>query len=169
MRAATRQRFRLSGGTELSFITAGETSSPAVLLLHGFPNSSRMFREVVPELSQAAYVIAPDLPGFGESDVLPSPSFPAFGRAVSELLDRLEIGRLFVYLHDFGAPVGFHIAMQAPERVLGLIIQNANAHETGHGPTWAATKEYWSKPTKENEAASTAHLTLEGTRDQYIA
>jgi pimeloyl-ACP methyl ester carboxylesterase len=169
MRPATRQRFRLSGGTELSFITAGEGSKPAVLLLHGFPNSARMFREVMPELSQAAYVIAPDLPGFGESDVLPAVSFPAFGQAISELLDRLGIGPRYVYLHDFGAPVGFHIAMQAPEKVLGLIVQNANAHRTGFGPAWAETLAYWSHPNPENEAAATAHLTYEGTRDQYIS
>jgi pimeloyl-ACP methyl ester carboxylesterase len=169
MRLATRQRLRLSGGTELSFITAGEASKPAVLLLHGFPNSARMFLEVVPELSQAAYVIAPDLPGFGESDVLQSPSFPAFGQAISELLDRLSIGPRYIYLHDYGAPVGLHIAMQAPERVLGLIVQNANAHRTGFGPTWAGTQAYWSQPNPENEAAATAHLTLEGTRDQYLA
>ena len=136
---AARQRLRLSGGTELSFITAGEASKPAVLLLHGSPSSARMFREVVPELSQVAYVIAPDLPGFGESDVLPAPSFPAFGQAISELLDRLAIGPRYIYLHDFGAPVGFHIAMQAPEQVLGLIVQNANAHRTGFGPQWDAT------------------------------
>lgn len=169
MHAATRQRLRLSGGTELSFITAGEASRPAVLLLHGFPSSARMFREVVPELSQAAYVIAPDLPGFGESDVLPAVSFSAFGQAISELVDRLAIGPRYVYLHDFGAPVGFHIAMQAPERVLGLIIQNANAHQTGFGPQWAGTLAYWSHPDPENEAAATAHLTFEGTRDQYLA
>ena len=92
MHTATRQRFRLSGGTGLSFLTAGEASKPAVLLLHGSPSSARMFRKVVPELSQAAYVIAPDLPGFGESDVLQSPSFPALGEAILELLDRLSIG-----------------------------------------------------------------------------
>src|SRR5688572_1738691 len=114
MRPATRQRLRVSGGTELSFITAGEPSKPAVRVLHGFPSSARTFRDVVPELSQAAYVIAPDLPGFGESDVLPAASFPAFGQAISELLDRLAIGPRHLYLHDFGAPVGFHIAMQAP-------------------------------------------------------
>jgi pimeloyl-ACP methyl ester carboxylesterase len=169
MRPATRQRLRLSGGTELSFITSGQASNPAVLLLHGFPNSARMFREVVPELSQAAYVIAPDLPGFGESDVLPAASFPAFGQAILELLDRLAIGPRYIYLHDYGAPVGFHIAMQAPERVLGLIVQNANAHRTGFGPQWAETLAYWAQPSPENEAAATAHLTFEGTRDQYIS
>jgi len=168
MRPSTRQRLPLSLGTELSFITAGEKSKPALLLLHGFPNSARMLREVMPALAQAAYVIAPDLPGFGDSDVLPAVSFPAFGQAVSELLDRLAIGPRYIYLHDFGAPVGFHIAMQAPERVLGLIVQNANAHRTGFGPGWAATLAYWSQPNPKNEAAATAHLTFEGTRDQYI-
>jgi pimeloyl-ACP methyl ester carboxylesterase len=169
MRKATRQRLRLSGGSELSFTAADEASRPAVLLLHGFPSSARTFREVVPELSQAAYVIAPDLPGFGQSDVLPAVSFPAFGQAISELLDRLAVGPRYIYLHDFGAPVGFHIAMLAPERVLGLIVQNANAHRTGLGPQWAGTLAYWSDPRPENEAAATAHLTFEGTRDQYLA
>lgn len=166
---ATRRRLRLSGGTELSFTTAGEASKPAVLLLHGTPNSARMFREVVPALAQAAYVVAPDLPGCGESDVLPAVSFAAIGQAISELLDRLAIGPRFIYLHDWGAPVGLQIAMQEPERVLGLIVQNANAHRTGWGPGWAATRAYWSQPNAENEAAVTAHLTFEGTRDTYIS
>src|SRR5688572_18131171 len=146
MRPTTRQRLRLSGGTELSFIAAGEASKPAVLLLHGFPSSARTFREVVPELSQAAYVIAPDLPGFGESDVLPAASFPAFGQAISELMDRLGMGPRYIYLHDFGAPVGFHIAMQAPQQVLGVIVQNGNAHRTGLGPPWGPVMAYWSDP-----------------------
>jgi pimeloyl-ACP methyl ester carboxylesterase len=168
MRTPTRQRLHLSGGTELSFITAGEPSAPAVLLMHGTPSSARTFRDVIPALSQNAYAIAPDLPGFGQSDVLPVPTFHAFGEAISELLDRLGIGPLYIYLHDYGAPVGFHIAMHMPERVLGLIIQNANAHRTGMGPQWAPVEEYWSKPNAENEAASTAHLTYEGTREQYV-
>ena len=169
MNATIPQRLRLSGGTELSFIVAGEASKPAVLLLHGSPSSVRMFRQVIPELSKVAHVIAPDLPGFGASDALPSPSFPAFGQAIAELLDRLAVGPRYIYLHDYGAPVGLHLAMQAPERVLGLIVQNANAHRTGMGPQWAATQAYWSQPTPENEAAATAHLTLEGTRATYIA
>ncbi|XYH98462.1 alpha/beta fold hydrolase [Sorangium sp. So ce1128] len=163
----TRQRLRLSGGTELSFITAGEASKPAVLLLHGFPSSAREFRDVISELSQAAYVIAPDFPGYGESDVLPSPSFAAFSDAISELLDHLAIERRFIYLHDSGAAVGLLIAMHAPELVSGLIIQNANAHRTGFGPVWDATLKFWSEPTKENEAAATVDLTFEFTREQY--
>src|SRR5687768_785152 len=96
MRTATRQRFRLSGGTDLSFLTAGEPCMPAVLLLHGSPSSARMFREVISELSQVAYVIAPDLPGFGESDVLPSPSFPDLGLAIAELRARSLLENRFV-------------------------------------------------------------------------
>lgn len=163
------ERLRLSGGTELAFTTAGEASRPAVLLLHGTPNSSRMFREVVPALAQSAYVIAPDLPGHGESDVLPVVSFAAIGDAVSELLDRLGVGPRFIYLHDWGTPVGLQIAMQAPERVSGLIVQNANAHRMGWGPGWAAQLDYWSQPNAENTAAVTAHLTLAGTRDTYVS
>lgn len=169
MRQATRQTFRLSGGPEMSFVTAGEPSSPAVLLLHGFPNSARMFGQLIPELSGAAYVIAPDLPGFGASDCLSTASFAAFGQANSELLRRLGVGPRYVYLHDFGAPVGFHVAMQEPEQVLGLFVQNANAHQTGLGPEWAATRAFWADPSPETEAAATAHLTFEGTRDQYLA
>ena len=165
----TRQRLRSNDGTELSVITAGERTNPALLLLHGFPSSANTFRDVIPSLTKTAYVIAPDLPGFGQSDVLPSASFTAFGQAISQVLTQLEIGPRYLYLHDFGAPVGFHIAMQEPDRVLGLIVQNANAHRTGFGPQWSETLSYWARPDSKNEAAATAHLTLEGTRDQYIA
>jgi pimeloyl-ACP methyl ester carboxylesterase len=169
MLPATQERFRLSGGTELAVVTAGDPSNPALLLLHGFPNSSRGFREVIPDLAETVHVIAPDLPGFGQSDVLASPSFSAMSDAISEMLDRHSIGARYVYLHDFGAPVGLDIAMNAPELVSGLIIQNGNAHQTGLGPGWSGTIAYWSDPTPENEAAATGHLTFDGIRDQYIA
>ena len=167
--AATRHRFCLSGGTELSYVTAGDPGHPALLLLHGFPSSLRTFRGIIPALAAKAHVIAPDLPGFGESDVLPSPSFAGFAEAIGELLDRLAIGPRYIYLHDFGAPVGMRIAMATPDLVLGLIIQNANVHRSGFGPAWADTFAYWSDPNDENEAAATAHLTAEGIRDQYVA
>lgn len=169
MSPLTRERIRLSNGGELSVLTAGDPSRPTLLLLHGVPNSARMFEDVASALAPAAYVIAPDLPGFGESDPLPDPGFTSFGRAISELLDRLEIGRLHLYVHDFGAPVVFHIAMAAPERVRGLIIQNANVHESGIHAGWEQTLDYWAAPNPENEAAAMAHLTFEGTRDQYLA
>ncbi|MDQ0643135.1 alpha/beta fold hydrolase [Microbacterium murale] len=164
-----RRQFRLSGGETLSYLAGGDPSRPAVLLLHGFPNSSEMFREIAQELSESAFIIAPDLPGFGESDVLTITTFDRFGEAVAELLSHLEVGARYIYLHDFGAPVGLHLAMADPEQVLGLIIQNANAHWAGIGPDWAGTIPYWTERSAENEAAATSHLTLEGIRDQYLA
>lgn len=169
MRSPARQQFRPSSGTVLSFATAGAPSNPPILLLHGFPSSSRTFRDLIPALSKTAHVIAPDMPGFGDSDVLPSPSFGAFSQAISELLESLGIGPRYIYLHDFGAPVGFEIALRAPGDVLGLVIQNANAHTSGQGAGWAATQAFWSNPSSENEARATVHLTFEGIRDQYVA
>lgn len=153
----------------MSVIVAGNKQQPAVLLLHGFPSSAHTFRDVIPTLARTSYVIAPDLPGFGKSDILPATSFEAYTTAVSELLGHLNVGPRFIYLHDFGAPVGIRLAMNAPEQVLGLIIQNANAHRSGFGPEWKDTLAFWDHPNAKNTAAATAHLTLEGTRDQYIA
>jgi pimeloyl-ACP methyl ester carboxylesterase len=164
-----RKRLRLSSGAELSFVTAGDPSLPALLLLHGFPSSANTFREVIPTLASVSYVIAPDLPGFGASEPLPKATFEAFGAATLELLSHLRIGPRYVYLHDFGAPVGFSVAMQEPDSLLGLIVQNANAHVSGFGPGWEETRAYWSHPNPQTEAAATRHLTYEGTRDQYIA
>ena len=114
-------------------------------------------------------MIAPDLPGFGESDILPTASFSAYGDAICELLDHLGVGSRYIYLHDWGAPVGLHVAMRSPERVLGLIIQNGNAHRTGLSPQWEPVFAYSSEPTAENEAKATAHLNFEGTRGTYIS
>src|SRR5919109_175945 len=104
MSLPARRRMHLSGGAELSYVTAGDPSNPALLLLHGFPSSARTFRSVIPGLVRTAYVIAPDLPGYGQSDVLPSASFAAFSDAISEVLDKLAVGPRYIYLHDFGAP-----------------------------------------------------------------
>lgn len=159
---------RLARGIDLAFRTAGDRTRPALVLLHGFPSSSRTFREVIGPLSRLAYVVAPDLPGFGASDVLEQVSFSAFGDCVEELLERLGVQERFIYLHDYGAPVGLHLAMRAPSQVQGLIIQNANAHRSGLGPQWADTMEFWSAPDARNAAAATAHLTADGVREQYV-
>lgn len=160
---------RLSSGREIAVRTAGDPSKPALVLLHGFPSSSRTFRDVIAPLSGSVYVVAPDLPGFGASDLPADPSFDSLARSVEELLSRLDVGRRFLYLHDFGAPIALHLAMHAPELVEGLIIQNANAHRSGFGPQWADTLDFWAAPNATNEKAATAHLTLEGTRDQYVS
>jgi pimeloyl-ACP methyl ester carboxylesterase len=163
------RKLRLDFGIDLAFRTAGDDARTALVLLHGFPSSSRTFRKVIEPLSQFAFVVAPDLPGFGASDVLARPSFSAFADCVEELLGRLKVQERFIYLHDFGAPVGFELAMRAPHLVSGLIIQNANAHRSGFGSQWADTLEFWSAPNAGNERAATAHLTLDGLRDQYVA
>jgi pimeloyl-ACP methyl ester carboxylesterase len=163
-----RHYLRVTGESRLAVDVGGDPSSPALLLLHGFPSSARTFRRLAPMLVDDLFVVAPDLPGFGESEVLASTSFEAMGNAVLEVLDHFSVGPRFIYLHDFGAPVGFHVAMHAPALVTGLIIQNANAHTSGFGPQWADTIAYWSNPTPENEAAATAHLTWEGIRNEYV-
>lgn len=148
---------------------AGDSRKPALLLIHGFPTSSASFRDVIGPLAQDCFVIAPDLPGFGRSEPIAHPSFSNFADRVDVLLAQLGVDTFHLYLHDFGAPVGLHLATRAPRRIRSLVIQNANAHESGMGPAWAATRAYWADPTPERAAAATAHLTFEGTRDQYVA
>lgn len=167
--AVQRRRVRMRAGHAVSYLVAGDPTSPALLLQHGFPNSSEMFRAMMPALAEVAYVIAPDLPGFGESDVMPNPSFDAFGETLAELLAHLGVGSRYLYLHDFGAPPALALALAEPEAVLGLIVQNANAHESGFGPAWKDTIDFWNAPSPESERSATAHLTREGTRDQYLA
>jgi pimeloyl-ACP methyl ester carboxylesterase len=163
------RKLRLGGGIDLAFRTAGDKSRRALVLLHGFPSSSRTFRRVIAPLSEVAFVVAPDLPGFGASDVLDQPSFSGFADCVEELLGRLGVEERVFYFHDYGAPVALDLALRAPDLVSGLIVQNANAHRAGLGPQWAETMEFWAAPNAENMAAATAHLTLDGVRDEYTA
>lgn len=167
MTRLARQRLKLSGGTDLAYAAAGDPSAVSVLLLHGIPSSADVFRGVVDDLAKVAYVVAPDLPGAGESEPLPDTAFAAFADAVGELLAHLRVGPRYIYLHDFGAPVGFHLAMRQPDLVRGLIVQNANAHRTGFSPQWDPVEAYWAQPNARNEAAVTQHLSAQGTRDQY--
>lgn len=155
-------------GAELAVRLAGERQTPALLLLHGFPSSSASFRNVLGPLAPHCFVIAPDLPGSGDSAPIESPSFARFADKIDGVLARLGVETFHLYLHDHGAAVGLYLATRAPRRIRSLIIQNANAHEAGMGPEWAATRAYWAEPTPEHEAAASAHLTFEGTRDQYI-
>lgn len=147
---------------------AGDRGKPALLLIHGFPSSSASFRDVVDVLAKDCFVIAPDLPGFGRSEPIVPPSFSRFADAIDALLERLGVVSFHLYLHDFGAAVGLHLATRLPQRIRSLIIQNANAHESGFGPAWDATRAFWEEPTPRHEAEATAHLSFEGTRDQYV-
>ncbi|MBZ2196285.1 alpha/beta fold hydrolase [Occultella gossypii] len=161
------------GALEVFYRESGTPERPAVLLLHGFPSSSHTFHQVMPRLAEVAYVIAPDLPGFGLSS---APTVDAYdytfenlSRTVEALLEGLGVERFFLYLHDFGAPVGYHLATRLPGRVAGLIVQNGNAHEEGLGHQWDAARAYWADPTDANRAELGDWLNFAGTRDQYLA
>ena len=164
------QHLRLSTGATLAFRAAGDPALPALVLIHGFPNASGGFRHVIPGLSKVAYVIAPDMPGSGASEPLVEPGFDAFVEATAELLDQLKVGPRFLYVHDWGAPVGLGLALRDPDKVLGLIVQNGNAHDSGMDPElWKDTRAFWADPSPENEAKATAHLNAERfVRAQYV-
>lgn len=168
----TRHRKVQAGGLEMFFREAGTPDRRAVLLLHGFPNSSHGFRNVMEPLAQTAYVVAPDMPSFGFSDAPPigeyEYSFDNIADTMESFIDELGLDRLFLYVHDFGAPVAYRLAMRRPERVLGLIVQNGNAHEEGLGEAWDTAKAFWADPSPQNRAKLPDWLNFEGTRDQYI-
>lgn len=155
-------------GVDVAVRMAGERSRPALLLIHGFPSSSESFRNVIAPLAEDFFIIAPDLPGFGCSDPIERPSFSRFADVIDSLLSQLDVASFHLYLHDFGAVVALYLATRAPNRIRSLIIQNANAHRSGMGPQWSATESYWNDPTPKHEDEATAHLTLEGTRHQYV-
>jgi pimeloyl-ACP methyl ester carboxylesterase len=161
-------RFEIDGA-EVAVRLAGERGKPALLLIHGFPSSSKSFRDVIERLARDCFVIAPDLPGFGGSAPLERASFSRFADLIQDLLSQLRVDSFHLYLHDYGAAVGLHLATRAPHGIRSLIVQNANAHESGLGPQWAATRAYWDQPTAERAAEATTHLTFEGTRDQYVS
>jgi pimeloyl-ACP methyl ester carboxylesterase len=159
-------------GVEVFYRAAGDTSAPVVLLLHGFPTSSFMFHELIPRLADQYRVIAPDLPGFGFTEVPDKRnykySFDALARTVEAFTDALGLKRYALYVFDYGAPTGFRLAMARPERVSAIVSQNGNAYEEGLGDAWGPIRKYWAEPTAENrEVIRQNILTLEATRWQY--
>lgn len=151
---------------------AGDTNAPVVLLLHGFPASSFMFRELIPRLADHYRVIAPDLPGFGFTEVPTERryvySFDGLARTIEAFTEALKIDRYAIYVFDYGAPTGFRLAMAHPERVTTIVSQNGNAYEEGLGDAWGPIRKYWASPTAENrEVLRQNILTFEGTRWQY--
>ncbi|TPI32993.1 alpha/beta hydrolase [Mesorhizobium sp. B3-2-1] len=157
-------------GVKLFYREAGRRDAPGVLLLHGQPCSSYYFRYVISPLAQVAQVVAPDLPGFGFTeapDDYPY-TFEAIARTIDALTRQVGLERFFLYSHDFGAPVAYYLALARPERVLGLIIQNGNAHQEGLGPDWEPNKAYWADPTPGNRAKLPEWLNFEGVRRTYV-
>jgi pimeloyl-ACP methyl ester carboxylesterase len=158
-------------GLSVFFREAGPADAPVVLLLHGFPTSSHMFRNLIPLLAGKYRVIAPDYPGFGQSDAPDHTAFAygfqRFADIVDTLLRRLGIDRFAMYVMDYGAPVGYRLALKEPARVTGLIVQNGNAYEEGLREFWNPIKAYWADHSQKNREALHSLVTAELTRFQY--
>jgi pimeloyl-ACP methyl ester carboxylesterase len=159
-------------GVRVFYRAAGDPGSPVVLLLHGFPTSSFMFRELIPRLASDYRVIAPDLPGFGFTEVPAERnyvySFDRLAATLHAFTQALKLRRYALYVFDYGAPTGFRLAMAHPDRVTAIVSQNGNAYEAGLGDAWAPIRKYWAEPTQENrDVIRKDILTLEGTRWQY--
>lgn len=158
-------------GLEIFYREAGSANAPAILLLHGFPTSSQMFRDLIPRLAQSYHVIAPDYPGFGHSSMPGRDQFDYTFENLASVVDRftetIGLSRYAIYVMDYGAPVGFRIALKHPDRVSALIIQNGNAYEEGLTDFWKPIKQYWSEPNDANRNALRVLLTPESTKWQY--
>jgi pimeloyl-ACP methyl ester carboxylesterase len=159
-------------GRSIFYREAGDPALPAIVLLHGFPSSSHMFRDLIPLLADRFHVIAPDYPGFGYSDA-PAPaefaySFDHLAAVVEELLfEKLGLKQFRLYVQDYGAPVGFRIAAKHPEAVVGLIVQNGNAYVEGISEAFEPMKPFWAERNAETEKAPRSLLTRETTIFQY--
>ena len=158
-------------GVRLFYREAGPADGPLVLLLHGFPTSSHMFRNLIPLLADRYRVIAPDYPGFGQSDAPDRASFDyTFSRLtdmVDGLMGQLGARRYAMYVMDYGAPIGYRLALKHPERVTGLIVQNGNAYDAGLREFWDPVKAYWSSGAAQQRQALAHLVTLDLTRFQY--
>ena len=159
-------------GVNVFYREAGPRDAPAVVLLHGFPSSSNMFRNLIPALADRYRVIAPDYPGFGHSDMPDRSrfrySFAHFAGITDTLLSQLGVQRYALYVMDYGAPVGYRLALKHPERVSALVIQNGNAYEEGLKDFWKPIQAYWASGRPAQREALRAGTTLEATRSQYI-
>lgn len=158
-------------GLEIFYREAGPREAPTILLLHGFPTSSKMFRNLIPALADRYHVVAPDYPGFGQS-AMPSVeafeySFDNLAKVMEKFVQALGLRSYTLYLMDYGAPIGFRLATAAPEKVDGLIIQNGNAYEEGLGEFWVPFRAYWKEQTAENRAALAKFLKIDATKWQY--
>lgn len=159
------------GKVDLFYREAGPVDAPVILLLHGFPTSSHMFRDLIADLSDRYRVIAPDLPGFGLTKAPPRGSFDysfdTLADVVGEFTDAIGLTRYALYIFDYGAPTGLRLAMRHPERVTAIITQNGNAYVEGFSDEWGPWQTYWREPTAEHREATRASLSDEAIRFQY--
>ncbi|WP_137806448.1 alpha/beta fold hydrolase [Pseudomonas sp. G(2018)] len=166
-------KFIEADGVRVFYREAGAADAPVLLLLHGFPSSSHQFRDLIPLLADKYRLIAPDLPGFGFTQVPAEReyvyTFDAIGKTLSAFVDALDLKRYALYFFDYGAPTGLRLALAHPERVSAIISQNGNAYLEGLGEAWAPIRQYWADPSRENrQVIKDAILHLEGTRWQYV-
>jgi pimeloyl-ACP methyl ester carboxylesterase len=158
-------------GLNVFYREDGDPKLPTVLLLHGFPTSSHMYRELIPALADRYHVVAPDLPGFGFSDAPSRTNFTYTFDHLAEVIDKLTevlgLGRYAVYVFDYGAPIGFRLAVRHPERITALISQNGNAYLEGLSEGWNPIQAYWKDPSPQNRAALRAFLKPDAIRWQY--
>jgi pimeloyl-ACP methyl ester carboxylesterase len=158
-------------GLNVFYREAGTPGAPAVLLLHGFPTSSHMFRGLIPHLAGPYHVVAPDLPGFGFSEAPPREqfrySFENLAQTIGAFTEAVGLHRFALYIFDYGAPVGLRLALAHPERITAIISQNGNAYEEGLSEGWNPIQQYWKEPTPQHRAALKSFLAPEATKWQY--
>jgi len=159
-------------GSRIFYREAGPKDGPTILLLHGFPTSSHMFRDLIPALADRYRLVAPDLPGFGFSDAPDRKefhySFENLARVIDRFTQTVGIDRYAIYVFDYGAPVGLRLALAHPERIIAIISQNGNAYEEGLSDGWNPIQKYWKEPTAENRAVLRDFLKPETTKWQYV-
>jgi pimeloyl-ACP methyl ester carboxylesterase len=159
------------GDLDIFYREAGPQNAPVLLLLHGFPTSSNMYRNLIPRLASSFRVIAPDYPGYGQSSMPPREkftySFEKLTDIVDQLVQMLKIEKFSLYVMDYGAPVGYRLALRHPTQVEGLVVQNGNAYTEGLLGFWDPIKKYWNDPKKENREALRSLVAPEATRWQY--
>lgn len=172
-RPVVRHRTVKVGGIDIFYREAGRPDAPVLLLLHGFPSSSHMFRNLMPALADRFRLIAPDYPGFGFSQFPAREAFAygfdAYARLIGDFLDALKVNRFGLYIQDYGAPIGLRLALKRPDSVTFLVVQNGNAYEEGLSPGWAPLKAYWREPTPANREKLRGWLGADAARFQYAA
>ncbi|ACB95709.1 alpha/beta fold hydrolase [Beijerinckia indica] len=160
------------GPVTVFYREAGDAANPTLLLLHGFPTSSHMFRDLIPLLADRYHIIAPDMPGFGFTTAPERGrfdyTFDNLTKVIQDFTDVIRLEHYAIYVFDYGAPVGYRLAMARPERVSAIISQNGNAYEEGLSEGWTPIQNYWREPSQENRDAIRSLLTLEGTKWQYV-